>query len=86
MISISQDRVIQVYMQSRYLSFSFCSVEQYAKNERDKTVVDLNPDEICTEREKRMNIMSSFPLGELPIVKYYFSHFVKIALRPFSKQ
>ena len=48
MISISHGDVIQVYLHSRYLSFSFCSVEQYVKNEQDKTVVDLDPD--CIKR------------------------------------
>jgi len=56
-------------------------------NERDKMVVDLDPDEICTERKKRMNIMNSFPFAESPAVKYfYFSQFVKIVSREFSKQ
>ena len=52
MISISQDHVIEVYLHSRYLSFSFCNVEQYVKNERDKTVVDLDPDKFVF-KEKR---------------------------------
>ena len=88
MITILQGHVIQVYLHSRYLSISFCNVEQYVKNERGKTVVDLDPDEICTEKKKKttMNIMSSFPLAESPGVKYYFSQFVKIAIREFSKQ
>ena len=80
MISISQGHVIQVYLHLRYSSFSFYIVEQYVKNERDKTVVDLDPDEIRTERKKRTNIMRSFPLAELLGVKYCcFSQFVKIA-------
>ena len=56
------------------------------KNERDKTVVDLDPGEIFTEGKKTMNmVMSSFPLVESPGVKYfYFSQFFKIALREFS--
>ena len=52
MLPISQGHVIQVYLLSRYLSFSCCSVEQYVKNERDKTVVDLDPDELVP-KEKR---------------------------------
>ena len=52
------------------------------KDERDKTVVDLDSDEICTERKKKMNIMSSFPLAGSPAIKYcYFSQFAKIALK-----
>ena len=52
MLSISQGDVIQVYLHSRYFSFSICSVEQYVKNERDKTVVDLDRDEFVP-KEKR---------------------------------
>ena len=52
MLSISQGHVIQVYLHSRYLSFSFCSVEQYVKNKRDKTVVDLEPDEFVPKVRK----------------------------------
>ena len=42
------------------------------KNERDKTVVDLDRDELLP-KEKRMNIMSCFPLAdrESPGVNYY---------------
>ena len=32
------------------------------KNGRDKTVVDLDPDEFAPKEKKRMNIVSSFPL------------------------
>ena len=73
MLSISPGHVIQVYLHSRYLSFSFCSVEQYVKNGRDKTVVDLDPDEFAPKEKKRMNIVSSFPLAdrESPGVNYY---------------
>ena len=57
------------------------------KNERDKIVVDFDPDEIYTERKKRMNVMSSFSLAESRGVKYcYSSQFVKIESREFSKQ
>ena len=52
MLSISQGHVIQVYLHSRYLSFSFCSVEQYVKNEWNKMVLDLDPDEFVP-KEKR---------------------------------
>ena len=56
------------------------------KNEQDKTVVDLNPDEFVPKK-KSMNIVNSFPLAASSGVKYcYFSQFVKIALRQFSKQ
>ena len=73
MLSISQGHVIQVYSLSRYLSFSFCSVEQYMKNEPVKTVVDLDPDEFVPKEKRRINIMSSFPLAdrESPGVNYY---------------
>ena len=77
MISISQGHFIQVYLHSIYLSFSFCTVEQYVKNEREKTEVDLNLDEIWTQRKTRMNIMSSFPLAKSSSVKYcYFSQII----------
>ena len=73
MLSITQGHVIQVYLHSRYLSFSLFSVEQYVKNERDKTVVDLDPDEFVPKEKNRMNIMSSFPLAdhESPGINYY---------------
>ena len=43
------------------------------KNERDKTVVDLDPDEFVPKEKNRMNIMSSFPLAdrESPGINYY---------------
>ena len=52
MLSISQGHVIQVYLHSRHLAFSFCSMEQYVKNERDKTVVDLDLDKFVSKGKR----------------------------------
>ena len=71
---ISQSQVIQVYLPLRYLSFSFCDVKRYVKNERDKIAVEPDPDQIYTpKRKKRMNLMSSFRMTESASVKYYIS-------------
>ena len=68
MLSISQGHDIQVYLLSRYLSFSFSSVEQYVKNERDKTVVDLDPDEFVPKEKREWISRAAFlwPIANRP--------------------
>lgn len=49
---ISQSQVIQVYLPLQYLSFSFCDVKRYVKNERDKMAVEADPDQIYTKKKE----------------------------------